>query len=449
MLRPALVSVASVIVVAACSGSSRNTIVGSKDGGAGNNADASSVFEPEAGMPSKNCENLECQVAKCDDDGKTTLKGIVVAPTPAAFGEPDPIYNAIVYIPNGEVEPFEKGVGCDKCGTPVSGKPLTVALTNERGEFTLEDVPSGEDIPLVIQIGRWRRQVTVPSIDECTENEVSTELTRLPRSSKEGDIPQIAIVTSPYDPTECILRKIGIDEDEFTGPSGKGRVHIYQGGGAGIAGAQPGELLSSTGAQLAKYDLVAFPCSSHPTNPASAQNLIDYTSAGGRVFLTDLSYPAISEAPDWATTANWTAGSDFGNLTAQIDTSFAKGEAMAEWLKVTGATPNKGVIQLQDTYSRFTAVGPAGQRWIYAAGGPQTYSFNTPVDAKEEDQCGRVVYSSFHIADTGSSGGFGDDFPMHCSDGPLTPQERALEFMLFDLSSCVQKDDKPPVKPPK
>jgi hypothetical protein len=29
-------------------------------------------------------------------------------------------------------------------------------------------------------------------------------------------------------------------------------------------------------------------------------------------------------------------------------------------------------------------------------------------------------------------------FPAQCSDNPLTPQEKALAFMFFDIASCVQ-----------
>jgi hypothetical protein len=71
------------------------------------------------------------------------------------------------------------------------------------------------------------------------------------------------------------------------------------------------------------------------------------------------------------------------------------------------------------------------------------FSFNTPVAAKPEDQCGRGVMSDLHI----STEILGTTMPADCEMNPLTPQELALEFMLFDLSSCVQRDDIAPIVP--
>jgi hypothetical protein len=49
----------------------------------------------------------------------------------------------------------------------------------------------------------------------------------------------------------------------------------------------------------------------------------------------------------------------------------------------------------------------------------------------------------------GGRGGMqGGIVPSQCAAHPLTPQEEALEFMLFDLSSClVPIGESPPVPP--
>ena len=99
--------------------------------------------------------------------------------------------------------------------------------------------------------------------------------------------------------------------------------------------------------------------------------------------------------------------------------------------------------RLVDTYARLKDVNAPSQRWIYSSATTQTYSFNTPVGADADKQCGRAIYSSFHVT-TGAGG----VFPSGCDDQPMTAQEKALEFMLFDLSACVQKDDAPPEPPP-
>jgi len=45
---------------------------------------------------------------------------------------------------------------------------------------------------------------------------------------------QTAISTGNVDALECLLRKIGIEDTEFTNPSGTGRIHIYRSNGSSI-----------------------------------------------------------------------------------------------------------------------------------------------------------------------------------------------------------------------
>ena len=41
----------------------------------------------------------------------------------------------------------------------------------------------------------------------------------------------------------------------------------------------------------------------------------------------------------------------------------------------------------------------------------------------------------------------GGTFPNNCQSKNLTAHEKALEFLLFDLSSCIQDDNNPPPPP--
>ncbi|MEA2746172.1 MAG: hypothetical protein QOI41_315, partial [Myxococcales bacterium] len=42
----------------------------------------------------------------------------------------------------------------------------------------------------------------------------------------------------------------------------------------------------------------------------------------------------------------------------------------------------------------------------------------------------------------------GRNIPGNCGAAKLTPQELALEFLLFDLAACVQPDSQVPAAPP-
>jgi hypothetical protein len=436
--------------------------------GAANPGDAMTAHPTLAACPS-------CQWVDCPAGSPTTLSGIVHTP---AQSNADPLYNAVVYIPSTAVEPFSVGVSCDHCGN-VSGDPVAATLSGTDGKFVLDGLPVGSNVPLVLQLGRWRRQVVVPEIKACIDNPLPAELTRFPRNKSEGDIPAMALVTSNYDPEECILRKIGIDDAEFTIPSEAGRIHVFSGLGAtlGSSSAAPdGTSLWGNPDELKRYDMVLLPCTSTPEDvgnsgqgekrtdqEAARAAVADYANVGGRVFATDLSYTWITEpSSPFGATAQWVpdpaTDEPYNVLQASVDTGFPKGKALGDWLVGIGATPQPGQIQLSETYRRSLAVNAPTQRWLYSTdpASLQTFTFNTPLAAAADQQCGRVLFSSFHIAGAGGSAGSsgskrepteGVPFPMECDDTPLTAQERLLEFMLFDLASCVQIDTQTPQPP--
>jgi hypothetical protein len=119
---------------------------------------------------------------------------------------------------------------------------------------------------------------------------------------------------------------------------------------------------------------------------------------------------------------------------------------------VNGLTPS-GQVQLRQ--ARHNAdVDPrihvGSQSWIQGVGGgTQYFTFNTPMNAAEDAQCGRVVYSDLHVGAGANDYTNGSvTVPAGCAVGELSPQEKALEFMLFDLSSCVTPDGQAPAPPP-
>jgi len=175
-----------------------------------------------------------------------------------------PIPNAIVFVPKGPVGSLPAGATCERCGTILGATPL-VRTTNTAGAFTLAGVPAGTDVPLVVQIGKWRRQVVLPNVPACADSAVAASLTRLPRNRTEGDMPSIAVSTGGAGSLECLLRKLGVADTEFATPPSAARVHLFAGFGgtdqfdAGVAGGVPflpATSLWSSVPSLAPYDIV-------------------------------------------------------------------------------------------------------------------------------------------------------------------------------------------------
>jgi hypothetical protein len=430
---------------------------------------------PNAGT----CTNNICSggtgggpVNPCTGGAKTTVTGTVYDPAGKV-----PLYGAIVYVPTEAVSAFPSGATCERCTDTLSGKPVAVALTDTAGRFVLENVPAGSDVPLVVQVGKWRRQTTVPTVTACVENPVDVTRTRLPRNKAEGDIPLIALTTGGADPLECLLRKIGIDDAEFTPAGGAGRVHLYRGqggtgsfnvGGATISNASN---LWNSATELKKYDMVLLACEgadhntgNKPYVAASGQTpgyfqptLVEYTRVGGRVFMSHWHHMWLEESDTaaWKATAVWNHARDLANpITATIDRSFPKGAALAQWLMNVGGSTTLGEIEIRAAQHTIDTNNPATtQRWIHAdnvrddrgnnvPNTIQYFSFNTPIDAAEANQCGRVVNSDIHVS---SGDQVNRAFPTGCTTTDLSPQEKVLEYMFFDIASCIRSDTEPPV----
>ncbi len=432
------------------------------------------------------CVGLQCNQTDCAAKGKpeTSLTGTIRDPAGNL-----PIYNVYVYVPNGTPDAIAPGDPvCSPCQAPASGNPLIGTSTDTNGRFTLQKgksdmwgVPSGKDVPLVFQIGKWRRQVVVPQIDACStvdlDSVLGKDVLRLPKKTSEGDMPLIALTTACFDAFECFLRLIGVDDSEFVPPgSSKGHVQIFTGAcgssstpSSRIAG---GNTVSQTFAwwqdpkNLLKYDFVLNGCDGVPAGSrGAAYDAIEkYLNGGGRVFATDFFVDWFSPpgAPaEYMTIANWPGWDQAMSYPSYfVDTSFPKGEAFGTWLVTNSIAMMTGSaisIPLTDTWADVSGSGPpkypGSTRWIYNAStaGSSAYStsyvsFNMPIGVATDKQCGRAVFSGVHASLPNGA----TLFPAECSGEPTAYQvnQHALEFLFFDQSSCVQDDSKPPVYPP-
>ena len=454
--------------LAACSAGSSVNLGGPKrgDGSAGsdslNTGGTSPMLKLDGGSTSG---SVDCPAGK-----KTTVSGVVYDPAGRV-----PLFNAVVYVPSkAELDPIASGASCDSCTAPVPA--LTDALSDAAGKFVLEDVPAGANVPLVIQIGKWQRKTSIPNVVACQDNPLSDpELTRLPRTQSEGHIPRIGLSTGHSDALECLLRKIGIADSEFTTDAEAGRVNMFRGCVASDGSSYPaskfapaldnGKTFPSTSelfasGKLADYDLLIFSCEGHKcTDLQTTENIAAleaYEDKGGRVFLDHVHYNWLnhSDGPIQSA-AEFSSGSDpMSPLPTQIDMSFSKGQSFAEWLLNVNASQKLGELDIVAAQNSCSKVDPTlAQSWISTTNpvGNFYVTINTPVgkSGMPLDACGRVVFTDLHVSGAVKDSSHDDTpFPGGCVSTEITPQEKALEFMLFDLSSCVQKESMPPEPPP-
>jgi hypothetical protein len=463
--------------------------VGAAGSASGSTSDTSGASASQTSFPvltySSSGASTSCvrRGQQCCTSSTGTIDGYVRDPAGR-----NPVYDASVFVldpasplPNLDEVPISCG-----CGGLLPATVLGVSSypTDLTGFFQIPCVPSGT-LSVVVQIGHWRMQYD--GINVTPGGVTHLPNLRLPTSSAEGSLPDIAVSTGGEDSLECFLRRIGVAASEFVpGSATGGHVHVYTGfEGATTTPAAPesATALWDSQADLNRHDIVLLSCEGQePTggNPGLALTdqartyLLNYANAGGHVFASHFHYAWFNTGP-FATgasqLASWATGDGSIDETTSfpgvIDTTlpsgaaFPSGSALSMWLGGVGALTASGQLPIWFARHNVNALlQPPSTEWIHldpsvaqAPGATQHFSVDMPIGVTPEAVCGRIVYSELHAG--GGPGvaipGFTPDYPgvMPAVNGPglvpdgcavreLTPQESVLEFMLFDLSDCIE-----------
>jgi len=411
----------------------------------------------------------------------TIIKGQIYDP-----GDNLPLPNVYAFLQEGALAALPEGVAQDSCSTILTGGsgggvPDNRVQSALDGSFTLQipnGYPSGTNFNIVIQTGRWRK--VVPLTANCATQNLGH--VRLPKNKAEGNIPQMAIVMAEADTLECFIAKVGVDVSEFTRPSDSGRVHVYQGClencGPVLSSAAPHNgpapdkrtSLLATQAEIDKHAMLVLPCeggrrngnvSQYP-NDAEVQRVKTFADNGGRIFATHLSDLYLYHEGDgggtiqdlYGGTATYKTGADnmfnnsgtgVGSVEATVNTVPPRAQTFYDWLVAVGGLNGNGRVQFVEGRRRsLAALPPLGQTWLPNYNStPFTFynyvhhvTFDTPVGSPNPE--GRVVYLSSHVAPVAYRRQNTGTFPGECNlTNALTPSEKALEYMLFDVSACV------------
>lgn len=347
------------------------------------------------------------------------VKGTVFAPNGTL-----PLSNALVYLASEKPGPIPDGAYCDECVKLQDG---TFAVSAPDGKFEIAtQMPKGK-VYVVVQKGQFRR-VRELVIDEAGDIALPAADTTLPGRSdpaKGDDTPKMVVLKddTDFDPIDESLKKLGITEFEVK---------------------QDRSLLENEAA-LMKYHVVFVPCGNEAdatstSEPAKA-NLQKFVASGGKLYVTDWSYEFVRQPfPGWvdwegatATLGSAATGDEWDAPATAVD------QGLADWLAATGDatfsvegnwTTITGVNTMPGKDPKGATIDVTPKVWVTAnksgATRPTTVSF--------ENQCGRVLFSTYHTE--GSLGGGGG--------AGLTAQEKALLYVLLEVGVCV--GERPGVK---
>lgn len=405
------------------------------------------------------CVGAAC-LNECPSGEQTIITGRVLAPNGI-----DPIPSARVYVPV-QVTDFPGSVTCEICKDIVDNA-LVATTTNVDGTFTLGPIPTeagqsaGFGVQLVSQKGRFRKVSNVTINAPCASNEAGAADTTLPGANSGQDtVPNIAVISGDYDQMECVLLNMGLESSA---------VHMYNGlgdplfgGGTPNAEGEFSDLLTDVN-RMKEYNIVFINCSGNQFENLLAQsdvraNIENYVASGGRLYVTDWSYDYIEQiegfspmidfgptASDGLPEALDAAAIGDGDITTE---ALVHDNEMAEWLRAVEAVTGEEIIsddnrvhiehfliswvmQLSVMMSDDITLWLSGQ--VSGGGTSDVLPLTTTFD---HNDCGRVLYSSYHTLGRDFLG-LDQAFPSYCTAEGLSPQERVLMYLILHVADCI------------
>jgi hypothetical protein len=217
--------------------------------------------------------------------------------------------------------------------------------------------------------------------------------------------------------------------------------------------------LTASQAELDQYDAVLYACSGQADeepvedkarlfDPSTSSR--SYISATGRVLLSHYAETWVRDQPPFDGLP-WSSNSDARpTLDARVDTSFARGQTLSEWLALPGvdalSTADPPRVGIANAYLQVAS--PLGdvpaQSWLTTADDSAsaatlfwTYDPARVSGSYRFPTGGRVAFTSFHVPAAEIPGGTaaGAVFPEECS-GTVSTQDKLLAYVLFELTRC-------------
>jgi len=290
---------------------------------------------------------------------------------------------------------------------------------------------------------------------------VPPERSRLPTRPAELDpadaVPRIAVVTGDYDKMECVLRKMGLSDNAYDMYEG---AKVLPSAGKKLT---PFTSLLANPAKMKTYNIIFINCTDNTfegelKKPAVRAALEDYVNSGGRLYVTDWSYDWIEQLPQLAKFIDFEPGASPDGPEKENAAALGadghkvqgniKDPQMAQWLGLFPGTISGGqsriehflvdwvIMHKQHKDVKVWVDGPIKAKSGGISGSRAlTVTFNFK-------NCGKILFSSYHTEgrDDELNGLFGPKakpFPQYCNS-KLSPQDRILEYLIFDIANCVE-----------